>query len=360
MNNGNKRREIKRQKSSRTVKIRYDRIVAAILVLVVIIVVFASCAKSCSSTNKKSSDTSDNTAPSEEDSSSSSSSSPTIVDNLETSVDRSETSDSKNTDKSTDVPATSPQFALETHATNDIYSGDLVLVNSDHEYKFSDGEANIVTLYDHINTEYYSVSDYIMRLDTNTLNQLNALMKGFNEATKNTDVTVIGAYRTLEEQNDRYESGSSGFKGGYSDYHTARSFDLAVFPQDASSGYYSPTGEYAWIDEHAADYGFIVRFPDGKEQFTGEVGRTQTYRYVGVPHAAYMKQNDLCLEEYIDMLKAHTKDDPIEFSTNGKSYQIYYAAAGAGSDSDIPVPTNKVYEISGNNCDGFIITVCLD
>lgn len=355
MNNGNRRRYNKRARASRSYKIRYDRILAVVLVIIVLIVILTSCMKSCSGDSKKDSSSSDTTTSGSTEGSASSS---TIVDNLETSgtpVTHTVT------DTETEAP-TAPEFTLETHAHSDIYRGDLVLVNADHEYTFPEDDANIAALSDLIDSDCYRVSDYIIKLDTKVITQLNALMKGFYTATQNFDIVVIGGYRTLAEQDDRYNSGSSGFKGGYSDYHTARSFDMGIFPTDglSSSGYYAPMGEYAWISEHAAEYGFVERFPDGKEAFTGEEARTQTYRYVGVPHAAYMKQNDLCLEEYIDLLREHNNTDPIEFETDGKLYQIYFAPADDTGNTDIPVPANKVYDISGNNVDGFIVTVTMN
>ena len=198
----------------------------------------------------------------------------------------------------------------------------------------------------------------VTSLDAETLEQLKALMSDFYAAEKNSDIYVIGGYRSVEEQNDNYYTGNSQFQGGYSDYHTGRTLDLAIVPSDgSSSGYYSPTSVYSWIDEHAAEYGFVLRFPEGKESFTSERARTYTYRYVGAPHATYMKQNSLCLEEYINKLKEHTKESPIEVTVSKKLYEIYYVPANATGDTEVPVPTNKTYTFSGNNVDGYIITV---
>ena len=74
----------------------------------------------------------------------------------------------------------------------------------------------------------------------------------------------------------------------------------------------------------------------------------------------YMKQNSLCLEEYINKLKEHTKDEPIEVTVGKKLYQIYYAPANPTGDTEVPVPSNKTYTVSGNNVDGFIVTVSMN
>ncbi len=186
-------------------------------------------------------------------------------------------------------------------------------------------------------------------------------MKSFYEEENNSDVYVIGANRTKEDQDDKYWSGNSQFKGGYSDYHTGRSFDIGIFPTDGSlTGYYSPRGVYGYIDEHAAEYGFVVRFPEGKETFTGEHARTYTYRYVGIPHAVYMRQNNLCLEEYIDAVKGYTNEKPLEVAAGKKLYQVYYVPANKTGDTEVPVPSNKTHFVSGNNVDGFIVTVIMN
>ena len=73
-----------------------------------------------------------------------------------------------------------------------------------------------------------------------------------------------------------------------------------------------------------------------------------------------MKQNNLCLEEYIDFLKQYTftKAHLQIKSFDEVSYDVYYVPATEGK-TKIPVPKNNDYSISGNNVDGFIITVKL-
>ncbi len=53
-----------------------------------------------------------------------------------------------------------------------------------------------------------------------------------------------------------------------------------------------------WLNEHCGEYGFIQRFPEGKSDVTGGTIGT-VYRYVGEPVAEYMKEQNMCLEEYL-------------------------------------------------------------
>ena len=55
-----------------------------------------------------------------------------------------------------------------------------------------------------------------------------------------------------------------------------------------------------WLTEHCAEYGFILRYPENKQDVTGWY-EPWHFRYVGVEAAQYITENDLCLEEFIDM-----------------------------------------------------------
>jgi len=58
----------------------------------------------------------------------------------------------------------------------------------------------------------------------------------------------------------------------------------------------------AWLDQHCWDYGFIVRYPEGKTDVTGIIYEPWHFRYVGPELARELKALDLCLEEYVAML----------------------------------------------------------
>ena len=76
------------------------------------------------------------------------------------------------------------------------------------------------------------------------------------------------------------------------------------------------------------------------------------FRYVGTPHAQIMAQKKLALEEYITFIKDHRYNtDPYDF----REYQISFAEA-AGEMTVLELDDAHPYSISGNNCDGFIVT----
>lgn len=239
-----------------------------------------------------------------------------------------------------------------------VASGDLIVINQDNRYSFPSDDISLVSVYEN-HSSSYSVSDMEVQLDSETVQQLNAMMDAFVEETGIGGMQVFSGYRTESDQQSRYESGSSSFAGGYSDYHSGRTFNLKIDFGDGTSDYYNPEKypNYIWFADHAADYGFVVRYPDGKEDITGESSRYYTFRYVGMPHAAYMTQQNLCLEEYVAQLQNDTSpDDPLTYTDGDTRYAIFYVPVGDGdAQVHFSVPSNA-YTISGDNMGGLIVT----
>ena len=55
-----------------------------------------------------------------------------------------------------------------------------------------------------------------------------------------------------------------------------------------------------WLAEHSCEYGFIIRYPEGKEYITSIEYEPWHFRYVGKEAAAIMKKDNICLEEFWD------------------------------------------------------------
>ena len=69
---------------------------------------------------------------------------------------------------------------------------------------------------------------------------------------------------------------------------------------------FGDTPEAAWLAQHCADYGFIIRFPQGKEDVTGYQYEPWHIRYVGVDIAKEIQKYDLTLEEYLGVDSVYT------------------------------------------------------
>jgi len=62
------------------------------------------------------------------------------------------------------------------------------------------------------------------------------------------------------------------------------------------------------IKDNSKEFGAIVRYEAGKQDKTGYPAERWHIRYVGPEHAAIINENNMCLEEYIEFLKAHQQD----------------------------------------------------
>ena len=91
-----------------------------------------------------------------------------------------------------------------------------------------------------------------------------------------------------------YLTGRSVAIPGHSEHHTGLAVDFNR--QEA--------GTLSWMGKHCWEYGFILRYPAGKTDYTGIIYEVWHFRYVGVELAQELKELGLCLEEYMQMLTA--------------------------------------------------------
>ena len=80
---------------------------------------------------------------------------------------------------------------------------------------------------------------------------------------------------------------------GYSDHQTGMAIDV-----NNASDSFSGTREAKWLANNCAKYGFIIRYPKGKEAYTGYQYESWHIRYVGTPLAQNITNSGLSLEEY--------------------------------------------------------------
>lgn len=88
-------------------------------------------------------------------------------------------------------------------------------------------------------------------------------------------------------------------RAGTSDHNTGLGLDIVSEDHPGKDVAFADTAAAAWLLEHAADYGFILRYPSDKENQTGIDFEPYHYRYVGVEQAQLIKASGLCLDEYL-------------------------------------------------------------
>lgn len=253
--------------------------------------------------------------------------------------------------------------------TKDKFKGDLILVNEDHQY-FGGGE-DLVNIIDENNKR--DIAFFSALADPNTdedddlilskvYEPMEIMIEDFYNLYYNGTLIIYGAYRSTERQQQILDEKGDEIaaKPGYSEHETGYAFDFS----ETENYDYQGTGDFAWLNENCYKYGFIVRYAEDKTDITKIAAEPWHFRYVGIPHAYYMMKNNLCLEEYTDLIreKYPYEGEHLTFTDDeNRNFEIYFVASDDGSDkTTIPVPVGKIYNISGNNVDGFVITVYED
>ena len=176
---------------------------------------------------------------------------------------------------------------------------------------------------DNILPENFSVdltmTKYGYEVDSRIVDDVTALIEG--AAKDNVKLLICYGYHTLEQSQQLFEKQlrkqrSYGLSEeaalaeakrwvappGTSDHHTGLALDI-VTPEHQvlnHAFYNTPAGQ--WMAEHSWEYGFVIRFPEDKQEITGITYEPWHLRFVGKEHAAEMHKNNECLEEYVARL----------------------------------------------------------
>lgn len=86
---------------------------------------------------------------------------------------------------------------------------------------------------------------------------------------------------------------------GASEHQSGLAADILESRDQDMEPYIGGSGLMLWLEEHCAEYGYVIRYPDGKTDITGIEYEPWHLRYVGVEAATYIMEHDLCLEEFL-------------------------------------------------------------
>lgn len=128
---------------------------------------------------------------------------------------------------------------------------------------------------------------------------------------KGLHVFLSSGYRSYETQTYLYNRKVSQYgeavaqtivaKPGTSEHQTGLCCDITDQYYEMKDASLENTQMYKWMSQHCDEYGFIVRFPKGKEDITGIIYEPWHFRYVGKEAAAYIMEHDLTLEEFLEL-----------------------------------------------------------
>lgn len=133
------------------------------------------------------------------------------------------------------------------------------------------------------------------------------------------DTYVTSAYRRYDKQqqifdkyvNDLVNQGMSHGNAyaevlkdtalpGQSEHQTGLCVDLTTKTIVTVDNRFADTEVFAWLQDNAWKYGFVLRYPENKVNFTGYSYESWHYRFVGYDIAKIMHQTGLCYEEYLE------------------------------------------------------------
>ena len=148
---------------------------------------------------------------------------------------------------------------------------------------------------------------------------MNAAIRDLAEDMGFRDMYLKSAYRSYGTQKTMYRNRLASHNGkddgwvsmpGASDHQTGLGLDIVPsnWKDRGMNDKMMKEPECQWMAEHCHEFGFIIRYPEDKQEITEINTEPWHLRYVGIPAAAYMKENNLCLEEFTDQLQEAIRD----------------------------------------------------
>lgn len=178
--------------------------------------------------------------------------------------------------------------------TSDPGLGNLILVNKYHSLSR-----------DFVPSDLQSISPYgNVKLSMDAAEAFKQLASD----AKDEGYTIVGisGYRSYQTQATLYQryvnkdgrvlADSYSARAGHSEHQTGLAIDVAS--KDPNILTFEQSTAFAWMLEHAHAYGFILRYPKGKEQITGYKYEPWHYRFVGVDLALEIKKSGMTFDEY--------------------------------------------------------------
>ena len=170
-----------------------------------------------------------------------------------------------------------------------------------------------------VNKHYYLEEDYIPNNleEINTqyalkgMKLVNVAKEAFEEMSaaarkENLKIVAMSTYRDYNYQENLYnkyvkqdgieKADLYSGRPGFSEHQTGLAVD--VYNGKETYTNFHKTKEFTWMQEHAKEYGFILRYPENKENETGYEYESWHYRYVGIDIAKYINDNNITYEEY--------------------------------------------------------------
>lgn len=249
-------------------------------------------------------------------------------------------------------------YVTTTFAENQLHSGNLLMIDEAHPYvaeansgvqtkKFGESRTKVDG-----NNIYYASNQYF-DVNTDAMDALNKLVIDFYNNAKDSSGNLYN------DTNIYLENIQYGNTFTFKYYATIKGENGAA---ETTFAKISENEKYQWIFDNAYKYGFVQLY-SAPEANTAEGAETSEdnshiFRYVGTVHSNLMKDKKCeTLSEYLELLKTKTTfKTHFRVTVDKVTYETYYLAQGG--ELLIPEKYKNSYTVSGNNVDGYIVTVC--
>lgn len=213
----------------------------------------------------------------------------------------SNTSENDELSQNTELPST---FTTPTGVTLDANFGRLLLINGEHALP-DDYDTKVQEYLVEIDKQYRN-NDYVTQIHRDVYPYITAMVAAAQA--DGVDLRVWSPFRSYAIQNDLFQKQVARVGGdeqkaativarpGTSEHNTGLCADFNM-ADDA----FERTPMYAWMREHAQDYGFILRYPKDKQNVTGVIYESWHWRFVGINNAKEINDLGVTLEEYIEL-----------------------------------------------------------
>ncbi len=191
-----------------------------------------------------------------------------------------------------------------------------ILVNRTHPVDQSYKPADLVVLRNVLSSDLVYVKGSAIEGDRTAAQALATMFQAAKDEGV-TDWQISAGYRSYNYQKELFDGQVADYEKqgkshqnavaqteltvaypGQSEHHTGLAFDITV-----KDSIFKGTKQQIWLAKHCWDYGFVIRYQEDKEAITGYVAECWHIRYVGVQHSTVMRDRNLCLEEYLELIQ---------------------------------------------------------
>lgn len=186
--------------------------------------------------------------------------------------------------------------------------------NESYETNINDGFLIIVNKFYHLDKSYERTDLQNINLAYAYANNSAAeiviekfkQMRDDIEEEMNVHLMVNSSYRSYEDQEEIYNefkkvslkyADSYAARPGYSEHQTGLAIDITSL-EHPTANEFEESEEYKWLKENCHKYGFVLRYPEGKEHITGYSTESWHFRYVGEEAATQIYKENITFDEY--------------------------------------------------------------